>query len=379
MRSSPREGTPRRGELGHAGRRTSPRASPQRWTAGAAGLADQLRFHQYVQFLFDQQWVALKAYANEHGISIIGDVPIFVAYDSADAWAHPELFHFDAAGSADIGGRGPAGLFSPTGQLWGNPLYDWEAMAHDGYAWWIERVRRSFQQVDIVRLDHFRGFEANWAVPAHEETAENGEWRKGPGRDLFRAVAEAVGAAASRFIAEDLGLITPEVRALREACGFPGMSVLQFAFADETDNLYLPHNHERNSVVYTGTHDNDTTLGWFDAAAEGERSFMRRYLGPTSEEPNWSLIRLALSSVADTAIFPLQDVLGIGSEGRMNTPGRAAGNWGWRYTADMLTPTVIDRLRELTQIYDRDPRAGRSEKPQGKRVPWLRRRTTPGA
>jgi 4-alpha-glucanotransferase len=323
-------------------------AALERWRAV---LIDQLQFHEYVQFLFDKQWSDLKAYANERGISIIGDIPIFVSLDSADAWAHPELFYFDAQGRPTLVAGVPPDYFSPTGQLWGNPLYDWDAMARDGYSWWIDRFKRAFQQLDVVRLDHFRGFEACWAVPATEETALNGEWLKGPGRALFQAVEAALGSA--RIIAEDLGLITPEVEALREGCGFPGMKVLQFAFSGDPDNLYLPHNYETHCVVYTGTHDNDTTLGWLNSASEKERAAVRRYIGDFCEEPNWALIRLALMSVARIAVIPLQDILGIGSEGRMNTPGRTSGNWGWRFTQAMLTPELTSRLAELTEASGR--------------------------
>jgi 4-alpha-glucanotransferase len=330
---------------------------PEALEAARASLSEEIRFHEYVQFLFDRQWSALKTYANERGISIIGDVPIFVAYDSADAWANQGLFHFDGHGKPTLVAGVPPDYFSPTGQLWGNPLYDWEAMEAGGYAWWIGRFKRAFQFVDVVRLDHFRGFEASWAVPVAEETAENGEWVKGPGKKLFDAVEDALGSV--RFIAEDLGLITPEVEALREACGFPGMRVLQFAFSGEPENLYLPHNYDSNTVVYTGTHDNDTALGWFHAASEEERSHLSSYLGCPSDEVNWRLIRLALSSVAHTAVVPLQDVLGLGGEGtgagRMNTPGKASGNWGWRYTPGMLAPALSQRLGELTEIYGRAP------------------------
>ncbi len=327
----------------------------ERWRIMAG---EQIRFHQYVQFLFHRQWSGLKAYANERGIRIIGDVPIFVAYDSADAWAHPELFHLDDQGKPTLVAGVPPDYFSPTGQLWGNPLYNWDAMARDGYAWWIDRFRRAFQQVDVVRLDHFRGFEACWAVPAGEETAINGRWVKSPGGELFKTVGDALGSLP--FIAEDLGLITPEVEALREECGFPGMKVLQFAFSDDADNPYLPHNYESNCVVYTGTHDNDTTLGWWKSTGEKERAAVRRYVGPApfrvgdpGEEVNWALIRLAMISVARTAILPLQDLLGVGSEGRMNTPGRASGNWGWRFTSAMLAPGLAGRLKELAEASGR--------------------------
>jgi 4-alpha-glucanotransferase len=326
-------------------------AALERWREA---LSEQVGFQRYVQFLFHRQWSELKAYANERGISIIGDAPIFVSYDSADAWAHPSLFHFDAEGQPTLVAGVPPDYFSPTGQLWGNPLYDWEAMRRDGYAWWIDRFKRAFEQVDVVRLDHFRGFEACWAVPAGEETAINGEWLKSPGSELFQAVGAALGPL--RLVAEDLGLITPEVEALREECGFPGMKVLQFAFSGEPDNPHLPYNYERASVVYTGTHDNDTTRGWLNTASEGELDALRRYLGGSSEELDWAMIRLALMSVAHTAVIPLQDILGVGSEGRMNTPGRASGNWGWRFTPGNLTPELARRLAELTEISGRAPR-----------------------
>jgi 4-alpha-glucanotransferase len=317
-------------------------------------LDDECRFHQYVQFLFDRQWSALKAYCSAHDICIVGDVPIFVSYDSADAWARPDLFHFDAQGKPTLVAGVPPDYFSPTGQLWGNPLYNWEAMARAGYAWWIDRFRRAYQQVDVVRLDHFRGFESCWAVPATAETAMDGQWLKGPGEELFRAVEQALG--PGRLIAEDLGLITPAVEALRNACALPGMKVLQFAFTGDPDEPYLPHNYGRNCVVYTGTHDNDTALGWWRTAGEEERAALRRYVAGPCEELNWAMIRLALMSVARIAIAPLQDVLGIGSEGRMNIPGRASGNWSWRYLPAMLTPALTRRLRELTEASGRAPR-----------------------
>jgi 4-alpha-glucanotransferase len=331
-------------------------AALERWREA---LSDQIQFHQYVQFLFDRQWSALKAYANGRGIRIMGDVPIFVSYDSADAWAHPELFYFDAEGKPTLVAGVPPDYFGPTGQLWGNPLYNWEAIASKGYAWWIDRFRRALQQVDVIRLDHFRGFESCWAVPAAEETAINGDWLKSPGGELFQAVEAALGPV--RFIAEDLGLITPEVKALLEETGFPGMKVLQFAFSGEPENPYLPYNYERDCVVYTGTHDNDTVLGWLNTASKQERAALHRYIGGSTEELNWALIRLALMSVARIAIIPLQDVLGVGSEGRMNTPGRANGNWGWRFTQAMLTPGLASRLQELTETSGRAPRSDSSQ------------------
>ena len=320
----------------------------ERWRLALNNLVG---YHQYTQFLFRKQWSKLKAYANEHGIRIIGDIPIFVAFDSADTWAHQDLFYFDEQGKPILVAGVPPDYFSPTGQLWGNPLYRWDVMAQDGYAWWIARFKSVLQQADVVRLDHFRGFEAYWAVPAGEETAVNGEWVKGPGKDLFRSVEQALGPVP--MIVEDLGLITPEVDALREELGFPGMKVLQFAFSGDPDHPYLPHNFERNCLVYPGTHDNDTILGWIGTVGEQERKALRQYLGGRGEALNWELIRLAFGSVANTAIVPLQDILGVGSEGRMNTPGRASGNWGWRYSPDMLTVAVSDRLKALTEIYGR--------------------------
>jgi 4-alpha-glucanotransferase len=323
-------------------------AALERWRLA---LNDLVSFHQYAQFLFGKQWSNLKAYANEHGIRIIGDIPLFVAYDSADAWAHQELFHFDAQGKPTLVAGVPPDYFSPTGQLWGNPLFRWDVMAQDGYAWWIARFRSALRQVDVIRLDHFLGFEACWAVPAGAETAINGTWLQGPGIDLFRAVEAALGPVP--IIAEDLGLITPEVEALRKELGIPGMKVLQFAFSGDPLSPYLPHNYERNYVVYTGTHDNEPTLGWLSTISEAERLALHGYLGGRGDELNWELIRLALMSVAHTAIFPLQDVLSVGSEGRMNTPGRANGNWGWRYSQGMLTSASCSRLKTLTEVYGR--------------------------
>ena len=314
-------------------------------------LADEIAFQQYLQYQFFRQWCAVKRYANRRGIQIIGDVPIFVAYDSADVWIHPELFYLDESGNPTVVAGVPPDYFSPTGQLWGNPLYRWDVLARDDYAWWIQRLRATLRLVDIVRLDHFRGFEAYWEVPATEETAVHGRWVKGPGARFFYAVRRALG--ETPIIAEDLGVITPEVEALRRRFGFPGMKVLQFAFATDASNEYLPHNYERNCVVYTGTHDNDTTVGWFCSLPEEERAFCLKYLGSDGREIHWDLIRLAMMSVADTVIVPLQDVLGLGSEARMNYPGRLGGNWAWRYTEGALTEEVCERLAELTETYGR--------------------------
>jgi 4-alpha-glucanotransferase len=330
-------------------------AALERWRNS---LNDLIGYHIYTQYIFHQQWEKLKAYANQHNVHIIGDIPIFVAYDSVDTWAHQEQFYCDKQGKPTLVAGVPSDYFSTTGQLWGNPLYRWDVMGQSGYVWWIERFKRSLQQVDVIRLDHFRGFEACWAVPAGDETAIHGKWLSVPGRDLFQAVGKALG--SEPVIAEDLGLITPEVQQLREELGFPGMKVLQFAFSGEPENLYLPHNYEGNCVVYTGTHDNDTTLGWFSTLGDQDRRFVQEYLGAQSEPINWGLIRLALMSVAHTAIFPLQDVLGISSEGRMNTPGRASDNWSWRYSPPMLAGAAAQQLRAMTEIYGRAVRASQT-------------------
>jgi 4-alpha-glucanotransferase len=327
-------------------------------------LNEELRFHAYVQFQFFSQWQQLKRYANDHSVRILGDIPIFVAYDSADVWAHPDIFALDADGNPTVVAGVPPDYFSASGQLWGNPLYRWDVLAQRGYDWWIERFRATLALVDMVRLDHFRGFAAYWEVPAGETTAINGRWVPGPGAALF----EAVGAALGRLpiIAEDLGLITPDVEALRDRFNFPGMKVLQFAFGAGADQPYLPHNYTPHCVVYTGTHDNDTTAGWWhNSATPKERTHVQLYLGRDGSDISWDFIRLALASVAETAIIPLQDVLGLGSEARMNTPGRAGGNWSWRYTPELLSPQVAERLATLTQLYGRAPRTPVTGEPGG--------------
>ena len=316
-------------------------------------LAEQIRFYQYIQFQFFTQWFALKRYANEKGITIIGDMPIFVAYDSADTWANPDLFWLDDAGKPVVVAGVPPDYFSATGQLWGNPLYRWEVLANRGYAWWIKRLSATLAMVDIVRLDHFRGFEAYWAVPAGADTAVNGEWLPGPGADLFNAVKQALGDLP--IIAEDLGIITPPVEELRDSFGFPGMRVLQFAFSGNPADVALPHNFVPNCVVYTGTHDNDTTRGWFEHAPKLERAVVRQYLGDDDGEINWRLIKAAWSSVARLAVVPLQDILGLGSEGRMNLPGSLGNNWSWRYSEGQLSLERAERLRKLTLLYNRVP------------------------
>lgn len=323
-------------------------------------LADSIAAHQFRQFLFFRQWQPLKAYANERGIRIIGDIPIFVAFDSAEVWARPELFHLNEAGRPTVVAGVPPDYFSATGQLWGNPLYRWEVLKASGFQWWIERIRATLGAVDLVRLDHFRGFEAYWEVPAGHPTAEVGRWVKGPGADFFQAVQSALctagGSRGARLplIAEDLGVVTPEVVALRDQFSLPGMKVLQFAFAADAADPFLPHNYPRNCVVYSGTHDNDTTRGWYQTASERERDACRRYLGRDGRDIAWDFIRLAWASVAEMALAPLQDVLSLGPEARMNLPGRASGNWGWRYRSEQLNETLRDRLAELTRLYGRE-------------------------
>ncbi|MDB5082129.1 MAG: malQ [Chloroflexi bacterium] len=320
-------------------------------------LAGPVSFQKYLQFIFGLQWASLKEYANERGIKIIGDLPIFVAYDSADVWANPEIFYLDETGQATVIAGVPPDYFSPTGQRWGNPLYRWDVLARTNYRWWVERFRTAFRQTDIVRLDHFRGFESYWEVPANEETAINGRWVKGPGTALFEEVFRQLG--EKPIIAEDLGMITPAVRRLLKDLGFPGMAVLQFAFGNDMTDAYLPHNYEPNLLVYTGTHDNDTTVGWLESVNEAEKEMLRRYLALDSldqlspVELSWRLIRLAWGSVADLAIAPLQDMLGIDSEGRMNAPGRPMGNWGWRYHPDSLSDWLRGRLLDVTLLYAR--------------------------
>ncbi len=314
-------------------------------------LAPHIEEHIFLQWVFFRQWDTLKAYAHARNVRIIGDIPIFVAYDSADVWAHPELFQLDAQGRPTVVAGVPPDYFSPTGQLWGNPLYRWDVLAAQGYRWWIDRVRVALRLVDLIRLDHFRGFEAYWEIPAGMPTAEIGRWVKGPGDALFHALQDALGDLP--FIAEDLGFITPEVKALRERWGFPGMKVLQFAFSGP-DNEYLPHNYTSpNWVVYTGTHDNDTTVGWFQTLDDTTRRYVLAYLARDGRDIAWDLMRLAWQSVAVLAIAPLQDVLRLGSEARMNTPGRADGNWAWRFREADLTPALADALAEMTAIYGR--------------------------
>jgi 4-alpha-glucanotransferase len=315
-------------------------------------VAERVRFQQFLQWLFFRQWQDLKRYANGRDIQIIGDIPIFVAYDSADVWANPDVFFLDAAGNPTVIAGVPPDYFSRTGQRWGNPLYRWDVLAHHGYNWWIERFRMTFRLVDIVRIDHFRGFSAYWEVPAEEETAINGRWVPGPGAALFEAVRAALGPVP--IIAEDLGVITADVEALRVGQGFPGMAVLQFAWGGDAANIYMPHNHTRNLLIYTGTHDNDTTVGWWRSVDDNIRTQVQNYFGVSGEDIAWDFIRAVLMSVADTAIIPMQDVLSLGTEARMNLPGRAMGNWGWRLLPGQLTGELAQRLGMLTSHYGRE-------------------------
>ena len=315
-------------------------------------LADDIEYHNFIQFLFFKQWSDVKRYANENGIKIIGDIPIFVAADSSDAWANPEIFLFDEERKPVKVAGVPPDYFSATGQLWGNPLYNWEKLKETNYSWWVERVRANLSTCDIIRIDHFRGFEAYWAVPYGDDTAINGQWEPGPGIDLFNAIKSQLGELP--IIAEDLGLMTQGVIDLREATGFPGMKILGFAFDSGEENDYLPHTYTKNCVVYTGTHDNDTLVGWFQKAKEEDREFARNYLNSRAdEEIHWDAIRGAWSSVACMAISPVQDFLGLGSEARINTPGVAAGNWQWRLKQGVLTDELAERIEKLTRVYSR--------------------------
>ncbi|SDC34055.1 MULTISPECIES: 4-alpha-glucanotransferase [unclassified Candidatus Frackibacter] len=314
-------------------------------------LQERINLQKFMQYLFFKQWRELKAYANQNGIKIVGDVPIFVAYDSAGVWANPDIFKLNKDREPVSVAGVPPDYFSKTGQLWGNPLYNWDRLKEEGYRWWIARLEATLELVDIIRLDHFRGFAAYWAVPYGEKTAVNGEWKAGPGKDFFNKVKEELGELP--IIAEDLGVITDKVEDLRDHFGLPGMQVLQFGFNSKEDSEHLPHNYSKNSVVYTGTHDNDTTLGWYQKKEAKIKDYIREYLNGNDENICWDLIRLAWSSVAVFAIAPLQDILGLGSEARMNTPGEAAGNWQWRYTKEMLNKDKVDRLKRLTKIYYR--------------------------
>lgn len=321
--------------------------------------------HKLTQFLFFEQWQRVREVCRSRGVAIMGDLPIFVAHDSADVWARRELFRVDDDGRPTVVAGVPPDYFSATGQLWGNPHYRWDALERTGFRWWIERCRTLLTLVDRVRVDHFRGFEAAWEIPHDATTAVRGQWVKGPGASLFDAIQSALAVERLPFVAENLGVITPEVEALRERLGFPGMAILQFAFGtDPQAPAFRPHNYSRNRVVFTGTHDNDTTMGWWagevghstrsDADIEHEREFARRYLALDGHEVNWEFIRAALASVADTAIVPAQDLLGLGSAARMNRPGTIGGNWRWRLRPGQLTIDIAHKLGAMSTTYDRN-------------------------
>jgi 4-alpha-glucanotransferase len=345
------------------------------WNTWAAGLArrepaalesarrskaSRVEAHKFSQYVFFQQWLKLKRYANERGVRVVGDMPIFVAHNSADVWAQPGLFKLKEDGSPRAVAGVPPDAFSATGQLWGNPLYDWDRMRGDGFAWWVSRVRETLKIVDVVRLDHFRGFAAYWEVPAEHETAEHGRWVEAPGRAVFDAMKGALGGDLP-IVAEDLGTITPDVHALRDEFGFPGMRVLQFAFGGDPHDTHLPHEYVRDTVAYTGTHDNDTVVGWYRQRSRAdapewekrERDLCLKYLGADGAEINWDFIRAAQMSVAVLAVAQLQDVLGLSSDARMNTPASTEGNWAWRFREGALADELASRLREMTAIYGR--------------------------
>lgn len=320
--------------------------------------ADEIAFWKFVQWCFSQQWQAVKDYANSRHIEIIGDLPIFVAGHSADVWSNPELFDLDEQGQQNTVAGVPPDYFSATGQRWGNPLYRWSAHAAEGYRWWVERMRQTMKLCDIVRIDHFRGFEAFWEIPASAATAIDGVWRPGPGIAVFDAMRHELSEAQGepRIIAEDLGIITPEVNALRESIGLPGMRILQFAFDSDAQNLYLPHNYEANTVVYTGTHDNDTTCGWWQHLAPYQQSRIANYLGIGKKEPAdmpWPLIRAAYASVAAWCVIPLQDVLSLDSSQRMNQPSAPEGSWEWRFDWSQVNSHHAERLNEFSWLYGR--------------------------
>ena len=328
---------------------------PEALAKSAIDLKDSVFLHKFLQYVFFSQWKQLKTHANEKGISIFGDIPIYVAHDSADVWSHSDIFRLDPeTGAAALMAGVPPDYFSATGQLWGNPVYNWEELEKTDFQWWIRRIEAILEYVDIIRIDHFRGFEAYWAVPQGETTALNGKWLKAPGDKFFELLKHNLGELP--IVAEDLGVITPEVEALRDKFCFPGMKILHFAFDDNRDNVFLPFNYTNNCLVYTGTHDNDTTIGWFYSRDPEARARVVDYLGCLCEDGiHWALIRLAMSSIANTAIFPFQDILGLGAETKMNTPSTSEGNWEWRCRKEAFNQELSGRLRYLTYLYGRMP------------------------
>lgn len=315
-------------------------------------LEDEVVFYQFQQYYFAKQWKTLKKYANDKGIQIVGDIPIYVAFDSADTWANPQLFQFDEQCQPVAVAGCPPDSFSATGQLWGNPLYNWEYMKETNYAWWIERIRYCYEWYDVVRIDHFRGFDEYYSIPYGDPTAERGHWEKGPGYDLFRVIKKEIGKI--NVIAEDLGFLTPSVLKLVEKTGYPGMKVLQFAFDSREESDYLPHNYPKNSVVYTGTHDNDTTVSWYESLNRHDKSFARHYLDATNKKQICEkMIRAALASVSDMAVIPMQDYLELGKEARMNTPSTLGMNWKWRLLPEQVNEGLAGKIRFLTKLYGR--------------------------
>ncbi len=314
-------------------------------------LSEEIEIQKFMQYIFFCQWLEIKAYANKNEVKIVGDIPIYVSLDSADAWSAPKNFLFDDDNKPIAVAGVPPDFFSATGQLWGNPLFDWKKMRADGFVWWLQRIKANLLLYDVIRIDHFRGFAGFWSVPFESETAENGKWEKALGHDLFETVEKQLGKIP--IIAEDLGVITEDVEALRDGFDFPGMKILQFAFGDTADNIFLPHNYIKNSVVYTGTHDNDTIISWFDNLPDEQQEHILAYLGAQKEDICWSMIRSAFASVSHTAIIPLQDILGLGANARMNTPSVAEGNWSWRFEEGQITKKHIKKLYELTKLYGR--------------------------
>ncbi len=346
------------------------RRNPAALAQAREELSDEVECQKFLQFLFYSQWDALRSYCSSLGIRIMGDIPIYVSQNSADVWAHPKQFLLDENGRPTFVSGVPPDYFSETGQLWGNPIYNWEEMTRSGFEWWINRFRGTFRLYDVLRVDHFRGFEAFWQVPATEKTAVNGEWVKAPGEKLFKTVTAELGQL--EIVAENLGVITPEVEALREKFGFPGMAILQFAFGIEGQAAsYRPHNLIREIVAYTGTHDNDTTMGWWESAGgdstrtqddiRREKEFTLKYLGDGDEQMNWKMIRALQGSVAQIAVTPMQDVLGLGNEARMNKPGVATGNWGWRMLPGAFTPEIQQKLHEFAEVFERIPASAKQE------------------
>ena len=314
--------------------------------------ADRIRFHEFIQFLFRKQWFELKAYANEKGIDIIGDIPIYVAFDSADTWANPKLFQLDKKNMPIAVAGCPPDAFARTGQLWGNPLYKWDYHEKTGFKWWINRIRSCYELYDVVRIDHFRGFDEYYSIPFGDPTAENGHWVKGPGYKLFEVMKKELGDI--RVIAEDLGYLTPSVIALVKRTKFPGMKILQFAFDAREESDYLPHNYVQNSIVYTGTHDNETTLGWFNTIPREDKRFAKKYLNiKSNKDIVWEFIRATFASVSNTAVIPMQDYLGLGKEARINTPSTLGKNWTWRMSSDAITDELAERMLDMAKTYGR--------------------------